>query len=136
MKKILTLLAFAFLVTFSSNAQCVRYGARLANGASYVSDDLLTHSPIFGFSLGGYVDYMFTEWKNPWSENIYLQTGLNITRRGTNFQQVFVNMLSVRQGFYHNWYAQIPLIAGFKYEIPQLPAENYVNFFIGPDQVF
>ncbi len=132
MKKILTLLAFAFLLQIPVKAQFVDYGFRLANGASYVADDLLTHTPILGFSIGGYVDYMFTEWKNPWAENIYLQTGLNITRRGTNFQQVFVNMLSIRQGFFHNWYAQIPVIAGFKYEIPQLPAGNYVNFFLGP----
>lgn len=132
MKKILSLLAFAVLLQFPAKAQFVHYGARIANGASYVADDLLTHTPIFGFSIGGYVDYMFTEWKNPWSENIYLQTGLNITRRGTNFQQVFVNMLSIRQGFFHNWYAQIPIFAGFKYEIPQLPAGNYVNFFLGP----
>lgn len=132
MKKILTLLAFAFLLQIPAKAQFVDYGFRLANGASYVADDLLTHTPILGFSIGGYVDYMFTEWKNPWAENIFLQTGLNITRRGTNFQQVFVNMLSIRQGFFHNWYAQIPVIAGFKYEIPQLPAGNYVNFFLGP----
>lgn len=132
MKKILTLLAFAFLLQIPAKAQFVDYGFRLANGASYVADDLLTHTPILGFSIGGYVNYMFTEWKNPWAENIYLQTGLNITRRGTNFQQVFVNMLSIRQGFFHNWYAQIPIIAGFKYEIPQLPAGNYVNFFLGP----
>lgn len=132
MKKILTLLAFAFLLQIPAKAQFVDYGFRLANGASYVADDLLTHTPILGFSIGGYVDYMFTEWKNPWAENIYLHTGLNIIRRGTNFQQVFVNMLSIRQGFFHNWYAQIPVIAGFKYEIPQLPAGNYVNFFLGP----
>ena len=132
MKKILTLLAFAVLLQIPAKAQFVHYGARIGGGASYVADDLLTHSPIFGFNIGGYVDYMFTEWKNPWSENIYLQFGLNITRRGTNFQQVFVNMQSIRQGFFHNWYAQIPVIAGFKWEIPQLPAGNYVNFFLGP----
>lgn len=132
MKKILTLLAFAVLLQLPVKAQFVDYGVRIANGASYVADDLLTHTPILGFNIGGYVDYMFTDWKNPWSENIYLQTGLNITRRGTNFQQVFVNMLSIRQGFFHDWYAQIPLFAGFKYEIPQLPAGNYVNFFLGP----
>ena len=118
MKKILTLLAFAVLLQLPVKAQFVDYGVRIANGASYVADDLLTHTPILGFNIGGYVDYMFTDWKNPWSENIYLQTGLNITRRGTNFQQVFVNMLSIRQGFFHDWYAQIPLFAGFKYEIP------------------
>jgi hypothetical protein len=132
MKKIFAIIALVLAFNFSAKAQFVHYGARIANGAAYISDDLLTHTPVFGFSIGGYVDYMFTEWKNPWSENIYLQTGLNIVRRGTNFQQVLVNMQSIRQGYYHNWYAQIPVIAGFKYEIPALPAENYLNFFIGP----
>ena len=41
-------------------------------------------------------------------------------------------MHSIRQGFYHNWYAQIPVFAGFKYEIPQLPAGNFVSFYLGP----
>ncbi len=133
MKKILTLLAFAVLLQFSAKAQFERYGVRLANGVAYVSDDLLTHSPIFGFGIGGYVDYMFTEWKNPWAENIYLETGLNIVRRGTNFQQVWtLTPTSIRQGFYHNWYAQIPIFAGFKWEIPQLPAGNYLNVIFGP----
>lgn len=132
MKKLLTLLAFAILLHVSAQAQFVRYGARLGNGTSYVSDDLLTHSPIFGFSIGGYADYMFTDWKNPWAENVYLEVGLNIVRRGTNFQQVWVNMRSIRQGFYHNWYAQIPVLAGFKWEIPQLPAGNFVSFYVGP----
>lgn len=132
MKKILTLLAFAVLLHVSAQAQFVRYGARVGGGASYVSDDLLTHSPILGINLGGYVDYMFTEWKNPWSENIYLQFGFNFVRRGTNFEQVWVNMSSIRQGFYHNWYAQIPILAGYKYEIPQLPAGNFLSFYLGP----
>ena len=132
MKKLLTLVAFAILLDFGAQAQFVRYGARLGNGVAYVSDDLLTRSPIFGFNLGGYVDYMFLDWKNPWAENIYLQTGLNFTRRGTNYQQVFVNMQSIRQGFIHDWYAQIPILAGFKYEIPQLPAGNFVSIYIGP----
>ena len=131
MKRILTLVVFAVVLQFSAQAQLVHYGGRMGFGAAYVSDDLLS-SPILGFNLGGYVDYMFTEWRNPWAENIYLQTGLNIVRRGGNFQQVLPNMQSLRRGYYHSWYAQIPLIAGFKYEIPQLPANNFVNFFLGP----
>lgn len=132
MKRIITLLAFVLLAVIPLKAQFVNYGARLGNGVSYVSDDLLTKSPIFAFSLGGYAEYMFTEWKNPWSENIYIQVGLNFIRRGTNFQQVFVESLSVRKGYFHNWYAQIPVICGFKYEIPQLPAGNFAKFYLGP----
>ncbi len=132
MKKLFVFLAFAVILSVSVQAQFVRYGARLGGGVSYVSDDLLTHSSIFGANVGGYVDYMFTEWKNPWAENIYLEFGLNVVRRGTNFEQVWTNMLSVRQGYYHNWYVQVPVFAGFKWEIPQLPAGNYVNFFLGP----
>lgn len=132
MKKIFTIVAFAMLLQFSANAQFVRYGAQVGLGVAYVSDDLLTRSPILGVSLGGYADYMFTNWKNPWSENIYLRTGLNINRRGTTFEQVRSDMRSYREGFYHNWYAQIPVIVGFKWEIPQLPAGNFVSVYLGP----
>ncbi len=131
MKKLFALVAFAFLMSLSANAQFVRFGGRLGLGASHVTDDLLTTTPILGVNLGGYVDFMFSNMKNPWADNIYLQTGLNITRRGTNFEQVFVDMRSIRQGYFHNWYVQLPLLAGFKYEIPQLPAENFVSFYIG-----
>jgi hypothetical protein len=134
MKKILTIIAFVLALNISAKAQFVHYGARLNNGVAYISDDLLTRTPIMGFGIGGYVDYMFTEWKNPWSENIYLQGGFYINRRGTNFQRVWINEpRSIRQGFYHNWYIQIPILAGFKYELPQLPAGNYINFFLGPN---
>ena len=61
-------MAFVLLAVIPLKAQFVNYGARLGNGVSYVSDDLLTKSPIFAFSLGGYAEYMFTEWKNPWSD--------------------------------------------------------------------
>lgn len=132
MKKILLLLALVFMMQSAAKAQFVDYGVRLGNGISYVSDDLLTHSPIFGFNLGAYADYMFTDWKNPWSENIYLQFGLNINRRGTNFRQILANQHSIRRGFYHNWYAQIPVIAGYRFEIASLPAGNIVSFYFGP----
>jgi len=132
MKKLIAIVAFALLASTATQAQLVRYGARMGFGGSYVGDDLLTTTPILGFNIGGYVDYMFTEMQNPWADNIYLQSGLNIVRRGTNFQQEFVDMMSIRTGFFHNWYAQIPILAGFKYEIPQLPAENYVSFYLGP----
>lgn len=132
MKKILAIMAFAILFGRIANAQFVHYGAYLGNGVSYVADDLLTSSPVMGFTLGGYVDYMFTEWKNPWSENVYIRTGLNINRRGTNFKQDLSLMSSIRRGYFHNWYAQIPVTFGFRYELPQLPAGNYINFFIGP----
>lgn len=132
MKKLFLLLTFALLVPVASRAQFTRFGAQLGNGVSYVSDDLLLSKPIFGFQLGGYVDYEFTNWKNPWSENLYIRIGLNFTRRGTQLEQVWVLQKSIRQSFLHNWYAQIPVYVGFRYEIPSLLAGNYVNFFFGP----
>jgi hypothetical protein len=132
MKKIIVLLALVALTQMPLNAQFVQYGGQIAGGASYVTDDLLTSSPIFAFTLGGYADYMFTEWKNPWAENVYIRTGLNINRRGTNFTQELIEMTSIRRGYFHNWYAQIPVIFGFRYELPSLPAGNYLNFFFGP----
>lgn len=132
MRKILSILAFAILLQIPAQAQFTRFGAKLGFGPSYVSDELLTKSPILGANLGGYVDYMFSEMKNPWADNIYLEFGLNIVRRGSNVEQVFPDMLSVRQSYYHNYFAQIPVLFGFKYEIPQLPADNYASFYLGP----
>ena len=132
MKKILILLALVAAVQMPLRAQFVHYGAQLGCGAAFVTDDLLTSSPVFAVGIGGYVDYMFTEWKNPWSENVYIRTGLNFNRRGTNFSQDLTHMESMRRGFFHNWYAQIPVVFGFRYELPQLPAGNYINIFIGP----
>ena len=133
MKKLILLSTFALLVHFSAQAQFTRYGAQMGAGVAYVTDDLLLSAPIMGFQLGGYVDYEFTNWKNPWAENLYLRFGLNFTRRGTKLEQVWVLQKSIRQSFIHNWYAQIPVIVGFRYEIPSLPAGNYVNFFFGPE---
>ena len=53
--------------TVSQSMPGPKAGAALRRQSVYVADDLLTHTPIFGFNIGGYVDYMFTEWKNPWS---------------------------------------------------------------------
>ena len=125
-------MAFAIMLPISAKAQFTRFGAQLGNGVAYISDDLLYSAPILGFQLGGYVDYEFTEWQNPWAENLYLRFGLNFTRRGTKLEQVWVLQKSIRQSYLHNWYAQIPVIVGFRYEIPSLPAGNYVNFFFGP----
>lgn len=132
MKKILVLMALVAAVQLPIRAQFVQYGAHVGGGISFVTDDLLTSSPVMAVGIGGYADYMFTEWKNPWSENIYLRTGLNINRRGTNFSQDLTFMESMRRGYYHNWYLQIPVIAGFRYELPSLPAGNFINVFIGP----
>lgn len=132
MKRILVLLALVAALLMPLKAQFVRYGAQFGGGVSFVTDDLLTSSPILAIGIGGYVDYMFTEWKNPWSENVYIRTGLNFNRRGTNFSQDLTHMTSMRRGYFHNWYAQIPVIFGFRYEIPQLPAGNFINVFIGP----
>ena len=125
-------MAFAIMLPISAKAQFTRFGAQLGNGVAYISDDLLYSAPILGFQLGGYVDYEFTEWQNPWAENLYLRFGINFTRRGTKLEQVWVLQKSIRQSYLHNWYAQIPVIVGFRYEIPSLPAGNYVNFFFGP----
>ncbi|MCR4828195.1 MAG: outer membrane beta-barrel protein [Bacteroidales bacterium] len=120
------------MVHLPASAQFTHFGAKVGLGASYVTDDLLTTTPIMGANLGGYVNYMFTDMKNPWADNIYLEGGFYLTRRGTNLQQVFVEMQSIRDAYYHTYGIQIPVMVGFKYEIPQLPAENYAKLYFGP----
>ena len=132
MKKLFALLALAMALSCTVNAQWTYYGARLALGPSYVTDDLLTSSPILGASLGGYAEYAFEEMKNPLADNLYLQVGLNLSRRGTNFDQVFTTMRSYRYGYIHAYYAQIPAYIGYRYDLPYATAGNYINFFVGP----
>ncbi|MBQ9639814.1 MAG: hypothetical protein IJV22_09720 [Bacteroidales bacterium] len=133
MKRIGIPLIIAVLLSFgTAQAQLTHYGARFGLGPSYVGDDLITSSPIVGMDLGAYVNYGFTEAKSFWADNLYLQAGFNIVRRGTNFKQELKLMQSIRTGYFHLWYAQIPILACWRYELPTRVPGNIVNLYVGP----
>lgn len=132
MKKTLIILAIGLFACFSTQAQITHKGARLGLGASYVADDQLTSSPVLGVTLGGFINYGFENAQSFWADNLYLQAGFNIARRGTNFEQVLEGTRSYRYGYSHNYYAQIPIMACWRYELPLLQPNHIVNFYVGP----
>ena len=100
MKKIF-LLGFICLMGLmgrEANAQFSDYGVKLGLGVATISDDLSTKSPILGMNVGGYVNFTFAKSKSVLAEIFYLQTGLNITRRGRSHEQVLQtsNRMSLR----------------------------------------
>ena len=132
MKKALYLLLAVLLLAANAQAQFTHKGARLGLGAAYVADDFLTSSPILGGNLGVFVNYGFENAQSFWADNLYLQFGLNVTRRGTNFEQVFEAVHSYRSGYFHNYYAEIPVMACWRWELPVLQPDHYLNFYVGP----
>lgn len=117
-----------------AQAQFGDYGVRVGIGSASIVDDLSTKSPILGLNVGGYVNYTFAQSESVLAEIFYLQTGLNIIRRGSNFEEVreYANDMMVRRGHYHSWYAQLPILAGVHMELPIRQAGHVVGIYLGP----
>lgn len=132
MKKVLIISIVAVLAGFSAQAQFTHKGIRLGLGTASVADDLLTRTPVMGANLGAYVNYGFENAQSFWADNLYLQFGAQFARRGTKFEQVWENMRSYREGYYHNYYLEIPVTAGWRYELPIAQPGHIANFYFGP----
>ena len=117
-----------------AQAQFGDYGVRVGIGSASIVDDLSTKSPVLGLNVGGYVNYTFAQSESVLAEIFYLQTGLNIIRRGSNFEEVreYANDMMVRRGHYHSWYAQLPILAGVHMELPIRQAGHVVGIYLGP----
>lgn len=132
MKRLLFILSFSLLLSTAANAQLLNFGFRAGVGTATHVDDLATNTPIMGAHLGGFVSYGFTESQSLMANNFRLQTGLNLIRRGSNFREVLELAMSIREGYYHAWYAQIPLLATVRYEMPIRQPGHYMLFSLGP----
>ena len=137
MKKIVfiaALLSFFNLQFSICQAQFGDYGVKVGVGSATIVDDLSTKSPVLGLNVGGYVNYTFAQSESVLAEIFYLQSGLNLIRRGSHFEEVreFANDISVRQGHYYTWYAQVPILAGVHMELPIRQAGHIVGIYLGP----
>ena len=134
MKRIILTATLLLFASLSVQAQWARYGFRVGAGASHIFDDISSVSPVFGAGAGIFVDYGFENAKISWNTNLYLQFGLNFRRSGGNLQELINedNNLTIRESYYHTYYAQIPILLGFKYEIPIRRAGHYINVLFGP----
>lgn len=117
-----------------ARAQFDDYGVKFALGTATLADDLGTKSPILGVNMGGYVNFTFKHSPTVLSEIFYLQTGLNLVRRGNRFEEVYEhdNTLSHREGYHHSYYVQLPILAGVHMELPIREPGHVVGFFLGP----
>lgn len=136
MKKILILglMGFMGLMGNIAQAQFGDYGVKVGFGTATIDDDLSTKSPVLGVNLGGYINYTFAQSESILAEIFYLQSGLNIIHRGSNFEEIHehANDLMERRGYYHAWYAQLPLLAGVHMELPIRQAGHVVGLYLGP----
>lgn len=135
MKKLLFIAALVTIFNFQPTCHAQwQFGAKAGLGYASITDDLSTKSPILGATVGGFANLTFVESKSMLGEIFYLQMGLNLNRRGSNFQVVMErdNTLSIREGFYHAYYAQIPVLACVHMELPIRKAGHIVGVFLGP----
>lgn len=135
MKKIFLLgLILTGMMGGMAHAQFSDYGIKVALGHATIDDDLTTKSGILGATIGGYVNYTFHESESMLAEVFYLQTGLNLNRRGNRFEEVLENgtNIMIREGYIHAWYAQIPILACVHLEMPIRQAGHTLGFFLGP----
>lgn len=117
-----------------ANAQFGDYGVRAGFGLATMHDDLSISGPILGASVGGWINYTFVKSESVLEETFFLQTGLNLTRKGSNFEDVFENgaTLIYREGYYHAYYLQLPILACVHYELPIRQRGHVVGVFVGP----
>ena len=134
MKRIILTAILLLCTCIVAEAQWARYGFRVGAGASHIFDDISSVSPVFGAGAGIFVDYGFENAKIAWNTNLYLELGVNFRRSGGNLQELINvdNNLTIRESYYHTYYAQIPIMLGFKYEIPVRRAGHYINVLFGP----
>ena len=137
MKKIFVIGLIGLMALMYGNTHAQQfgdYGINAGLGLATYTDDLSTKAPIMGASIGGYINFDFEAAENSMGEIFFLQTGLNLTRRGSVFQEVFENesTLSIREGYMHAYYAQIPILANLHIELPVRQAGHVVGVFAGP----
>ncbi len=121
-----------------TQAQFSDYGVRVGLGLATMDDDLSTSSPILGATLGGYVNYTFAKSESMLQETFFIQTGLNLNRRGSNFEEHLENgsSLMYREGYYHAYYLQLPILVGIHYELPIRASGHVLGIFLGPQVSF
>jgi hypothetical protein len=121
-----------------AQAQFGDYGVRAGLGFATIDDDLGFKTPVTGVTLGGYINYTFANTESIFAETLYLQAGLNLNRRGGEFEDVVENgtNMVLREGYYHSWYVQLPILAHLHYELPLRKRGHVVGVFIGPQVSF
>lgn len=118
MKKILIVLTLIIAMATTAQAQFLNFGFRCGAGMGIHVDDMAKNSPILAANVGAFVSYGFTNSQSLLAENLWLQTGVNLVRRGSKFEEVLERLMSIREGVYSAYYLQVPILATYRYELP------------------
>lgn len=134
MKKLLIALAVLMSLTLTSQAQFINWGVRGGVGIGTHADNMSSSTPVMAANVGAFVSYGFTQSQSLAADNFCLQSGLNIIRRGTHFNEVLEKGLSmsVREGYYSAFYMQVPVLATIRYELPLREPGHRVLVSLGP----
>ena len=120
-KKVLIIL-FTLATTFA-HAQWADFGFRVGMGPANISDDILMRGGITGYNFSADLTYGFSQSESYLRNNFYLQTGVSLVRRGGYFAQTYsgYTLGAIREGYFKAWYAQVPVLASFKFDLPKIP---------------
>lgn len=132
MKKILVILTLFVAFATSVQAQFTDFGFRGGIGIASHTDDLANNGPVLGFDMGAFIDFGFTGSQSLLADVLSIQTGVNIVHRGSTYEEVLEQILSVRQGSYSAWYVQVPVLAAFRMELPVREPGHIGLLNIGP----
>ncbi|MBR1517623.1 MAG: PorT family protein [Bacteroidales bacterium] len=135
MKKFVASFILLCALSLGASAQLTNIGVRLGGGISRLSDDLTEKTPLASFSFGGYAMLEFTKLRSPMAYIFYLQGGINFTRRGGSYSEVFTiapGLSTEHHGSFDAYYVQVPILANFRFELPVRKRKQYVRFFVGP----
>lgn len=132
MKKILVILTLFVAVALPAKAQFTDFGFRGGLGIASHTDDLANNGAVLGFDLGAFVNFGFTGSQSLLSDVLSIQAGVNIVHRGSTYEEVLEQILSVRQGSYSAWYVQVPVMAAFRLELPVREPGHIGLLNIGP----
>lgn len=133
-RKIIALVC-TVMVSVSAMAQFTELGFRAGVGPAKINDDILMEKGITGWNFDVYANLTFRDSESALRDVFYLQTGLSLIRRGGIFEQTFSSMHSLREGYYHSWYVQVPILASFKFNMPTIPYlgnELKLHAYLGP----
>ena len=135
MKKIFLTILLTMTLSGVSVAQITNFGIRVGGGLSTIYDDLTKKTPIIGASAGAFITIEFKEMRSPLAYIFYIQTGLNVVRRGGYFREDFdqpYSLPSVHEGGYDALYGQLPILLNFHIEIPGSRRTQFAKIFLGP----
>lgn len=103
-------------------------------GYGKMVDNLISKGGVLSCEVGAYTNLGIKNAHSVVADNLYFQMGVNLKLRGGAFSEEHTvgGYLSQREGSYKAWYAQIPFLVNYRFELPVRQPNHYVRAFLGP----